>query len=123
MQAMKLGAVLLLTLALPAKAETAQKLFAAHCAPCHGPAGDGGKGANLAAPRLLHAPDDNALAEVILHGIPGTEMPPTRLTEEETRALVAYVRSLGRLAPLPVAENAGHGEKVFRGKEIGRAHV
>lgn len=113
----------LLTFAFPAFAEPAPKLFAAHCTPCHGPSGDGGKGANLAVPRLLHAPDDAALAEVILRGISGTEMPPTRMTEEELRAMVAYVRGLGRIAPTPVTGDASRGEKIFWGKgNCGQCH-
>ncbi len=71
-------------------------LFRVHCAPCHGPKGDGGRGSNLAVPRLLRAPDDAALSSVIALGIPGTQMPATRMTDEENRQLVAFVRSLGR---------------------------
>src|SRR6266702_2120404 len=77
-------------------ADKGEVLFRAHCAPCHGPKGDGGRGSNLAVPRLLRAPDDAALSSVITLGIPGTQMPGTRMTEEEYRQLVAYVRSLGR---------------------------
>lgn len=105
-------------------AQTTKSLFDAHCAPCHGPNGDGGKGANLAVPRLHHAPDDAALADVIVRGIPGTEMPPTRLTRDELQAMVAYVRSLGRIAPTPVPGNAARGEKVFWGKgNCGECHA
>ena len=34
------------------------KTFRSHCAPCHGDRGDGGIGATLATPHLLHAGDD-----------------------------------------------------------------
>ena len=93
--------VALAALALPARpaqqaSETGRRLFLAHCAGCHGPDGDGGKGASLARPRLRHAPDDAALVQVIRGGIPGTEMPFTRMTDAEAHALVEFVRSLGR---------------------------
>src|SRR5262252_4461250 len=87
-------AILLLPLRL--SAADAADLFRAHCAPCHGPNGDGGRGANLVARRLVHAPDDDALSAVIRDGIPGTQMPGTRMTADENRALVAFVRALGQ---------------------------
>src|SRR5713226_5212533 len=52
-----------------------QQLFEGHCAACHGPAGNGGKGPSLARPALPRAADDQALFLVIRDGIPGTEMP------------------------------------------------
>src|SRR3954468_359698 len=54
-----------------------KQLFMGQCAPCHGPEGDGGKGANLARPVLPRAADDGALFRIIQTGIPGTEMPRT----------------------------------------------
>ena len=95
-------------------ADTGERLFMAHCAPCHGNRGDGGIGANLATPELLHAADDEALRAVIVGGIPGTGMPPTRLTAEEQRALVAYVRGLGRIERQPLPGDPARGELIFR---------
>jgi putative heme-binding domain-containing protein len=95
-------------------ADTGEHLFLTHCAPCHGNRGDGGIGASLAAPRLLHAPDDEALGTVIIAGIPGTGMPPTRLTAEEQRALVEYVRGLGRIERQPLPGDPTRGERIFR---------
>src|SRR5215468_9963409 len=56
--------------------ERGARLFHFNCAVCHGPAGTGGKGANLAQAKLRRAPDDHALFLVVRQGIPGTEMPP-----------------------------------------------
>jgi len=53
----------------------------------------------LALPKLARAPDDDALSHVIAVGIPGTEMPGTRMTADENRQLVIYVRNLGRAQP------------------------
>src|ERR1700686_3620590 len=80
-------------------AGTGELLFRTHCAPCHGPDGDGGRGSNLAVRNLPRAPDDAALSAIITQGIPGTQMPGTRMTEDENRQLVVYVRSLGRSQP------------------------
>ena len=38
--------------------EQGKKLYGGRCAGCHGPAGDGGKGANLGVPVLPRASDD-----------------------------------------------------------------
>ena len=68
------------------------------CVECHGAGGAGGDAPSLNRPRLSHAPDDTALANVIANGIPNTAMPRIRrFTESELRQLVAYVRSVGKL--------------------------
>src|ERR1700683_968906 len=87
-------------------ADTGEGLFRIHCAPCHGFDGAGGRGPNLAVRKLPRAPDDDALAGVISLGIPGTQMPGTRMTADENRQLGAYIRSLAR------AQTAqGHGDR------------
>jgi putative heme-binding domain-containing protein len=107
-----------------ALAADAPDLFRAHCAPCHGPNGDGGRGANLAVPKLLHAPDDEALSALIRDGIPGTQMPPTRMTAEENRALVAYVRGLGQKPAAHVEGSVANGESLFWNKgHCGQCHT
>lgn len=92
-----------------------KRLFAANCAVCHGPDGSGGRGANLARPKLQRAPDDHALFMVIRQGVPGTEMPPAWLVlnEHEIWQLATYVRSLGRVAQEHVPGDARAGGKLF----------
>src|SRR5579862_6920489 len=81
-----------------------KKLFEAHCALCHGETGLGGRGPNLARATLPRAHDDEQLASVISHGIPGTEMPGFwQLTDREVSVVAGYVRSLGRVAPEPLS--------------------
>src|SRR5690349_8688287 len=103
-----------------AQAETdldaGRKLFQTHCTVCHGPRGDGGKGTNLAQPRLPRATDDQALARIITFGIPGTEMPLTRMTPQQLANVIAYVRSLGAMPAEPLHGNAQRGEQVYRSK-------
>src|SRR5437870_9913833 len=73
-----------------------RRLFQGMCVECHGAGGAGGDAPSLNRPRLNHAPDDQALANVIANGIPNTAMPRIRrLTESELTQLVAYVRSIG----------------------------
>ena len=105
-------------------ADVGETLFQTHCAPCHGSKGDGGRGANLAVRKLPRAPDDAALASIIATGIPGTQMPATRMTAAESDALVAFVRSLGRSQTAAVSGNREAGEKLFWAKgNCGQCHM
>ena len=74
--------------------EQGSKLYAGRCAGCHGPQGDGGKGANLAVPVLSRATTDLGLYRVIRYGIPETEMPSHNMTLREIWQIAAYVRTL-----------------------------
>lgn len=93
-----------------------ETLFRQHCAPCHGLHGEGGRGANLVVRRLPRAPDDATLGSLISQGIPGTEMPVTRMTDAERSELIAYVRSLAQAPSAQVAGDRTHGEQLFWGK-------
>jgi len=95
-----------------------KQLFLGHCAPCHGPAGDGGKGANLARPVLPRAADDRSLFLVLRKGIPGTEMPGAwEMIDHEVWQVAAFVRTLGRTAQdEPVTGDRARGEQLLRGK-------
>src|ERR1700730_227792 len=94
-----------------------EKLFSVHCALCHGPKGEGGRGPMLAQPKLSHAPDDAALLKVIEEGIRGTEMPGAgAMSDHEMRQTAAYVRSLGKVSQKPVPGNPAHGAEIYRGK-------
>lgn len=109
----------------PADLKAGDKVFQAQCAGCHGPKGEGGKGAVLAQPRLRHAPDDESLFVVIRDGINGTEMPGGyALTTRETWQAAGYVRSLGKLPPESVPGNPQHGREVYRTKgNCGTCHI
>ena len=94
-----------------------EKLFQVHCALCHGPKGEGGRGPLLTRAKLSHAPDDATLLKVIEEGIRGTEMPGAgAMSEHEIRQTAAYVRSLGRLPVRQVPGNAAHGAEIYRTK-------
>ena len=102
-----------------------EQLFLGQCAGCHGPKGEGGKGAVLAQPRLPHAADDESLFRVIRDGIRGTEMPGAfTMTMREVWQLAGHVRSLGRVAPETLAGDAKRGEELYRAKgKCGQCHV
>lgn len=105
---------------LPVTAENlalGDKLFQGHCSPCHGPHGDGGRGANLARPKLRHASDAIELYKVIRRGVPGTEMPGAwQMNEREVWLVTNFVESLGKKAPEGVPGDPVEGERLYRGK-------
>jgi cytochrome c oxidase cbb3-type subunit 3 len=94
-----------------------KQLFLGHCAPCHGPLGDGGKGANLARPVLPRGADDASLFKTIQDGIPGTEMPKAwEMTDHEVWQVAAFVRTLGR-----VSEGETTSGDAARGRQLARS--
>ncbi|MBI3778020.1 MAG: c-type cytochrome [Gammaproteobacteria bacterium] len=69
------------------------KLYAHHCAACHGSRGTGGVGVPLALPDFLAAADDNFLRKTIRLGRPGRVMPAFRqLSDAEVDTLIRYIR-------------------------------
>jgi cytochrome c oxidase cbb3-type subunit III len=93
-----------------------RRLYAGRCAGCHGPNGDGGKGANLATPSLPRGATDLALYRVIRYGLPETEMPSHNMTQREIWQIAAYVRTIGRSGEGTVAGDAKKGSTLLRGK-------
>jgi len=92
-----------------------RSLYIASCARCHGVDGAGGEGPPLARSVLPRAPDDEALIDIIMNGIPGTGMSEVWwLGPAELQRVARYVRSLapsatdepGRLAGDPVRGRA-----------------
>jgi cytochrome c oxidase cbb3-type subunit 3 len=126
------GAIAVAVGALPARVgaqngadiDGGKRLFQGMCVECHGAGGAGGDAPSLNRPRLSHAPDETALANVIANGIPNTAMPRIRrFTENELQQLVAYVRSLGRLAPERVPGDAKKGAAVYRSLACSSCHI
>lgn len=87
-------------------------LFQLHCSYCHGVQGEGGRGADLTAGVYRMGGKDPELFQTIRNGIPGTEMPASRVSDEEVWKLVAYVQRLG---------SRGLAEKAPGNSEAGKA--
>ncbi len=99
-----------------ADVEMGKKLFAGRCAGCHGPSGDGGKGANLGVPVLPRASEDLSLYKVIRYGLPETEMPPSFMAPKEVWQVAAFVRTLGQIRREPLTGDSARGGQLVRGK-------
>ena len=97
--------------------EQGTALFQTHCSYCHGARGEGGRGADLTTGQYRHGGTDANLFATVRNGIPGTEMPAVRATDDEVWKMVAFVKKLGTLATNekppgdPVA-----GKAVYAGK-------
>lgn len=97
------------------------KLFGGSCAGCHGPDGGGGaRGPNLVRRSLWHPLSDEAIFDVIRKGVPGTDMPPTKLTDEQTWDLVAFIHALtGPASTNAVPGDPAAGKAIYWGAKAG----
>jgi len=94
-----------------------KSLYQGHCALCHGITGAGGKGPSLTRPTLPRAANIVQLVEVIVRGIPGTEMPGAwQLSPAEAMQLATYVVAMGRVAPVVLPGDAGRGKALYESK-------
>ena len=100
-----------------------RQFYLGHCAHCHGPDGEGGRGVNLTTGQYRLSRTDDDLLRVIQTGVPGTEMPPSRLPVADIRLLVTWVRSLGAAGALEkAAGDASAGALVYRNTGCARCH-
>jgi cytochrome c oxidase cbb3-type subunit III len=100
-----------------------QALFQEHCASCHGPNGDGGRGPSLAVPKLRHSANDDELVRNIQYGISGTVMPESNLQEDDVKIIAGWVRKLGELPPKATPGNAERGARLYEQRDCARCHA
>jgi cytochrome c oxidase cbb3-type subunit III len=100
----------------PADVARGKQYFLGHCAFCHGPAGEGGRGVNLTTGQYRMGGSDSELFRTIRRGIDGTEMPGSGLSQPELWKIVAYVRSLAVSAPEKASGDPVAGRAVYEGK-------
>lgn len=107
----------------PKSIAAGSKLYSTSCAGCHGPDGSGGRGPNLVSRALWHPLSDEAIFNVIRNGVPGADMPPTKLPDDQTWNLVSFIHALtGPAAENYVAGDVQAGEQVFWGAKAGCAN-
>jgi putative heme-binding domain-containing protein len=96
---------------------TGRQYFLGHCAQCHGPDGEGGRGVNLTTGSYRHGTSDRELYMTIRNGVPGSEMPGSRLSQPELWRIVAHVRRIGAAgAEEKATGNAKAGQAIYDGK-------
>jgi putative heme-binding domain-containing protein len=106
----------------PGDIEQGGKTFRAHCAPCHGLKGEGGRGPNLSNGIFYHGSSDAALLENISEGIPGTEMPGLFYSPDRVWQVIAYIRSLHPSAQANAAQLVKDGEALYQRQGCPQCH-
>ncbi len=98
--------------------EYGARIYAAQCATCHLPTGDGIAGVNLRSGKFRNAVSrDQDLARIITTGIPQTAMPPFKFDAAEVSGIIAYLRNMNTFDPASVKPgDARRGQAVFDGK-------
>jgi cytochrome c oxidase cbb3-type subunit 3 len=91
-------------------------LFQLHCSYCHGSHGEGGRGADLTAGVYTMGGKDPELFKTIRVGIPGTEMPAVRVSDDEVWKLVGFVKLLGSQGLAEKAPGDGAAGKTIYAK-------
>jgi len=112
--------LILLFAGVAAAAPDGGRLYATHCAACHGHRGEGGVGVPLALPAFLDSVSDRYLETTIRLGRPGRVMPAFgTLSEAEVEAIVAHIRSWRPgvrppgFAERPVAGDRQRGARLY----------
>ena len=96
------------------------KLYSTSCAGCHGPDGSGGRGPNLVSRALWHPLSDEAIFNAIRNGVPGADMPATKLPDDQTWNLVSFIHALtGPASENQVPGDVSAGEQIFWGAKAG----
>lgn len=102
----------------PVEAEIGRQLFTNNCVSCHGPEGDEVQGVDVGHGHFRLASSDTDLMRIMRSGIPGTGMPPNNLSQEQAKAIVAYLRTVAASAAsntIP-AGDINRGKTIFEGK-------
>ncbi len=101
----------------PGDVAIGREYFLGHCAQCHGPEGEGGRGVNLTTGQYRHGGSDRQLFMTIRRGVPGSEMYGSRLSQPELWRIVAYVRRLGSAGAQESATgDVQAGKRIYEGK-------
>lgn len=88
--------------------------FRANCSQCHGLEAKGGlRAPSLVSGHLAHGGGDADWFVTIQHGVAGTLMPASDLTDDETWEVIAFLHSLQPRADPIVTGDAAAGEEYF----------
>jgi cytochrome c oxidase cbb3-type subunit 3 len=91
------------------------QLYSQNCSQCHGDDGDNIANVDLMHGRFRRGTTDDDLVNIVLRGIPGTDMPPHSFTEAQAASIVQYLRAAADRSAF-TAGNAANGKAIFLGK-------
>src|SRR5262245_51327804 len=109
---------------LKSEVETGRALFQRSCAGCHGENAKGGRGPDLTSGKWKWGSSESDLERVILKGIPGTQMPPFDMPDQEAKAIVAFLQSFQARKQERTDGNPEAGKQLFFGsRQCSRCHM
>ena len=87
-------------------------VYRVRCGDCHGLDARGYRGPDLTA--VLGGMADERLFQTVRKGVPGTEMPPSGIPDDEVLMIIAYLRDLSGVTPgeKPIG-NVANGARLF----------
>ena len=104
--------------------EEGRALFQMHCSYCHGANGEGGRGADLTTGVYRQGSTDAILFATVRNGVPGTEMPAVRASDEEVWKMVAFVKRIGDTSVREKASgDLAAGKTVYEEKGCATCHA
>ena len=103
--------------------EEGDALFQTHCSYCHGAFGEGGRGADLTTGLYRLGGSDAELFHTISSGIPGSEMGPPRLEDDDIWRIVGFVKKLGSAPPEQAPGDPAAGKTVYEQTGCGSCHI
>ena len=87
-------------------------LYRQRCGDCHGLDARGYRGPDLTV--ALGGMPDERLFQTIRKGVPGSEMQPNNMTDDDVLLIIAYLRNMNKAtANEPASGNADNGRKLF----------
>ena len=97
--------------------EDGKRVYQASCANCHGPDGNLIAGIDFGRGVYRRQFSNDALADLIVAGLPNTPMPPNPgMSGEQALRVVEYLRSMSAGRVTAADGDAGRGRAVFEGK-------
>jgi mono/diheme cytochrome c family protein len=87
-------------------------IYRVRCGDCHGLDARGYRGPDLTA--ALAGMADERVFQIVRKGVPGTEMPPSTIPDDDVLMIIAYLRDMNAVAPAEtVAGNVDNGSRLF----------
>jgi putative heme-binding domain-containing protein len=107
----------------PQDIQTGHGLFQTYCSYCHGAFGEGGRGADLTSGVYRRGGSDAELFQTIRDGIPGSEMGPALVDDDDLWRIVAFVKSLGSAPSEKSPGDPAAGRVVYEATRCASCHI
>jgi len=99
----------------PEAVREGRELFVRNCSACHGDTAKGGRGPDLTTGEWKHGGSIDDLVRNMVKGIPGTQMPPIAMPDNEARSIATFLLSLTSKNDDRPTGDEGKGRALFFG--------